>query len=56
MIVHDLRDLLGGYVLLLIGIALLGAAFIAIAYFLMVGIGDCADPWAGCQTAMGVVE
>lgn len=27
-----------------------------IVYYALVGVADCADPWAGCETVMGVVE
>lgn len=53
---HEIRDLLGAYVLTLVWIAFLGAGFVGIAYLFLAGFGDCPDPWQGCDTMMGVVE
>lgn len=56
--IHDLHDLhgtFGGAALVLLGLACLAVAFVAFAYLVMAGIGECADPWTGCETAMGVV-
>ena len=50
----DLRDTIGGAVLMAAGLACLAVAFVAIVYLVMVG-PDCADPWTGCETTLGMV-
>lgn len=56
---HDsatIRDVLAALAIALLAAGIAFGAFIAIAYFVMVGIAGCPDPWQGCETVMGVVE
>ena len=49
-----LRDRLAGWALAAVGSLALAGGILAIVYLVMVGIGECADPWAGCRTAIRV--
>ena len=51
---HDRRDIWAACGLCGLGIAVLAIAFVAIVYLAMVGIAECADPWTGCRTVIGV--
>jgi hypothetical protein len=49
---HAPSDTLAGWALVAIGALALAGGILALVYLAMVGIGECADPWAGCGTVM----
>lgn len=53
---RDARDRLAGLGLAALGFLVLACAILAVVYFAMVGMAECAAPWTGCATPLGLVQ